>query len=113
MDDKEFNALRIRASLCPGAETYWHSGETRHWACLHACKDQLRGSVAKTLVAIEAVNMDKSLSDFGKRAAKEKIGTQALNELETEHDPREGAGSGGGSDEEMVGQDCGRRQAAC
>ena len=103
MDDKEFNALRIRASLCPGAETYWPPAETDALGLPSTpARIELRGQRSKTLVAIEAVNVDKSLSLEGKRAAKEKIATQALDELETGDEPSEGAGSGGGSDEEMV-----------
>ena len=82
MDDKEFNALRLRASLCPGAETDWAPAETTHWIALHACKDELRSKVSKTLAALEAVNADKSLSFEGKKAAKAKLAAQSLDELE-------------------------------
>lgn len=82
MDDHEWNATRIRASICPSMETRWEKPETSHWIALHKCGNELRGSVGKTLAAIEAVDRDKGLSSEGKRERKRGIGTKALDELE-------------------------------
>jgi hypothetical protein len=34
MKDKDFEALQLRASLCPGLETDWDAPETMHWIAL-------------------------------------------------------------------------------
>ncbi len=81
MDEKEFDALSIRAAICPGLETSWPKPETTHGLALHRAGNELRDRVSKTQAAIAAVNADKALSPEGKQAAKEKLATQALDEL--------------------------------
>ena len=82
MQDLEFNALRLRASLCPGLETEWEKPEVMHWVCLHKHAHELRDRLAKALMAIEAIERDKHLSAEGRRTAKEKLATQTLDALE-------------------------------
>ena len=83
MDDNEYNAMRIRASICPGLETKWPPAETSHGIALHKCGNEMRAHVSKTLAAIDAVEADKGFSSEGKRDKKRDIGTKALNEMET------------------------------
>ena len=40
MDDQEYNALRIRASICPGLETEWPPTETSHGIALHRGRER-------------------------------------------------------------------------
>lgn len=82
MKDDEYDAMRIRASICPGLETRWPPAETSHGIALHKCANEMRDHVSKTLAAIDAVERDKSLSPEGKRTKKHEIARQALSELE-------------------------------
>ena len=81
MDDNEYRAMRIRASICPNLER-WPT-DTTHWLALVRAGGEMRKLVDKTQAAIEAVDADKSLSPEGKREKKREIGTKALNEMET------------------------------
>ena len=45
MEDKEFDALRLRAAVCPGLEK-WGS-DTTHWNALRKCGNELRSIVSK------------------------------------------------------------------
>ena len=83
MTDDEFFATRLKASICPGLETKWPPAETSHGIALHKCGNEMRDRVGKAVMAIEAVNQDKSLSDAGKRSKKAKIAAQAQDELAT------------------------------
>ena len=79
MKDDEYNAMRIRASICPNLER-WPT-DTTHWAALHRAGGEMRTIVSKGLKEIAAVDADKQLSAEGKRTKKEKIARQALNQL--------------------------------
>ena len=81
MDDKDFNALRLRAAICPGMETKWDKPETSHWISLHRCGHEMRDRVSKGLAELEAVDRDKNLSAEGKRLKKEKLAAHTLDAL--------------------------------
>ena len=62
MDDNEYNSLELKASIC-GWQSNWDPPEAAtHWIAIHKCANEMRDHVGKTVVAIEAVNADKSLS---------------------------------------------------
>ena len=83
MDNSEFFSLKLKASIC-GWQSTWDPPETAtHWAAIHKCANEMRERVGKAVMAIEAVNADKSLSAEGKRSKKEKIAGQARDELAT------------------------------
>ena len=83
MDRREFFSLKLKASIC-GWQSTWDPPETAtHWAAIHKCANEMRERVGKAVMAIEAVNADKSLSAEGKRSKKEKLAAQARDELAT------------------------------
>jgi hypothetical protein len=81
MEDSEFHALRLRASICPSMETGWDKPETSHWIALHKAANEMRGMVSKNLAALDAVERDKALSPEGKKTKKQEIIEQALDAL--------------------------------
>ena len=80
MDDSEFDALRLRSSICPNLER-WPT-DTTHWAALVRAGGEMRAIVSKGLKEIAAVDANKQLSAEGKRTKKHEIARQALNQLQ-------------------------------
>jgi hypothetical protein len=95
MNDHEFELLKVRASVTPQKEA-WPSpniavsimgdGPTisgaLYWSALHACVDDNRARVTKTLTKIAAINADKQLSAMGRASRKADIAAAAVAELE-------------------------------
>jgi hypothetical protein len=64
--DKQFNELKLQASLCPGSDTGWEPPESYlHWTALHAAKDELRSVVSLALNSFQATERDHTLSVDG------------------------------------------------
>ena len=76
----EFDALRLRSSICPNLER-WPT-DTTHWAALVRAGGEMRAIVSKGLQEIAAVDANKQLSAEGKRTKKHEIARQALNQLQ-------------------------------
>jgi hypothetical protein len=60
VDDKEFEALQLRASLCPHREEW--PNEHLHWQLLGKCVDDLRARVSTASDLIRAVDQDANLN---------------------------------------------------
>jgi hypothetical protein len=97
LNDEQFEALKIRASVCPAADS-WPAGEVQvefmkregkpsirgelHWVSLHSAVAEVRDRTLKTLGQMAAVDADKKLSSEGKASEKQKIAEAALAALE-------------------------------
>ena len=82
MNETEFTALRLRASLCPSLETSWDPPDTAtHWKAMHDCAMGLREIVSKARADLTAIHNDKDLSVEGKRHRREEIVARAVASL--------------------------------
>ncbi|MCP4287542.1 MAG: hypothetical protein GY792_24400 [Gammaproteobacteria bacterium] len=79
MDDKEFEALQLRASLCPHWEEW--PNEHIHWQLLGGCIDDLRKRVSTAYDLMSAVDQDANLSSEGRKNQKAKIAQEAIADL--------------------------------
>jgi hypothetical protein len=91
MDDVAFELLKIKAAVCPQAESWPRpdirlemggdkptlSGEL-WWDFLHTAVNDAREHVSKAFARIAVVDADKALSDVGKAEKKKKIVEAAL-----------------------------------
>jgi hypothetical protein len=57
MDEKEFDALSIRAAICPGLETSWPKAETTHGLALHRAANELRDRRAMLMTLLSRVEI--------------------------------------------------------
>jgi hypothetical protein len=81
--DKEFEALQLRASLCPSMETQWEPPNSySHWQHLHETANELRNVVSLALQSLQAIEADKDLVAEAKARKKLKLGRQTLEQLE-------------------------------
>lgn len=79
VDDKEFEALQLRASLCPHREEW--PDEHIHWQLLGGCIDDLRKRVSTVHNLMSAVDRDINLSSEGRRNQKAKFAQEAIADL--------------------------------
>ena len=79
VDDKEFEALQLRASLCPHREEW--PDEHLHWQLLGGCIDDLRERVSTAYELMSAVDQDANLSSEGRQNQKAKIAQEAIADL--------------------------------
>ena len=95
MKNSEFDDLKIRASICPSAESWPQDdysvslasdtptikGE-RHWSGLKSAVEVARQAASKADEQFAAIDDDKSLSPKGKVNRKREVGVAALSALE-------------------------------
>jgi hypothetical protein len=97
MDNVEFDLLKIKASVCPSAETWPKpdfskvsiSGDKPHmevgdphWCALHDAVSTARSHVLKAFGSMAAIDEDRNLSPTGKAEKKKEIASKALAALE-------------------------------
>ena len=95
MDNAAFDDLKIRASICPSAET-WPEGDYEvsllqekpvikgelHWSALRYAVAVARKRVTKAFGEFAAIDDDKSLSREGKASKKKEVAEAAVADLE-------------------------------
>ena len=83
MDNKEYAALQLRASLCPSLETQWDSPTTfSHWPELHRAANELRETVSNCFTALAAIEHNKDLTPQARKRKRADLAQQTLSCLE-------------------------------
>jgi len=83
MNNKEYEALQLRASLCPGLEVEWENPpEHTHWIELHRAANELREVVAHARAGVKAIDQDQDLTPPARKRRKHELARQTMAVLE-------------------------------
>ena len=80
MDDKSFDALKLRMQIVPAADRW--PDDLHHWATLKSAALEARSRVAKVDEAVAAIDEDPTLSAQGKAERRRQVAEKALAEAE-------------------------------
>ena len=80
MDDREFDVLKLKASLCPHRDKW--PDKYLHWQQLGRCVDEARERVAKAWAAMDEISADRDLSSQGRDRKKKKVADETIADLQ-------------------------------
>ena len=83
MKKTEFEALQLRASICPSLETEWEPPKSyTYWAHLHEAANELREVVGHARAGVASIEQDKDLAPDARKRKKHELARQTMTQLE-------------------------------